>query len=458
VTLRRVLIANRGEIAVRVARACRALEVESVLACSDADRTSLAARRVDRVVCIGPALASRSYLDADAVVTAAIGAGCDAVHPGYGFLSERAAFRRLCDEAGIVFIGPRAEAIEAMGDKLTALRLAKAQGVPVIPGCDELKTAADARREAARIGFPVMLKASAGGGGRGMRVVRSADEIEDAFAAASAEAQSAFGDGTLYMEKYIERARHIEVQVFGDGEGHLVHLFERDCSVQRRHQKLIEEAPSPVVDAALREALTASALKLAGAVSYTGAGTVEFIVDLETKSYYFLEMNTRIQVEHPVTEAITGIDLVREQIRVAGGEPLSFSQSDVRFSGHAIECRINAEDAGDGFAPCPGTIAAWSEPQAPGVRIDSHCYPGYGVPPYYDSLLGKLIVRGEDRGDAIEKTLSALDCFAIEGIHTTLTFSRAIVADADFRRSAVTTGWLEQVFLPRYASHREAAT
>jgi acetyl-CoA carboxylase biotin carboxylase subunit len=450
VSVNRVLIANRGEIAVRIARACHALGIESVLACSEVDRASLAATLVDRVVCIGPAPASQSYLDLDAVVTAAIGTRCDAVHPGYGFLSERAPFRRLCDEAGVTFIGPRAEAIEAMGDKLTALRLAKAHGVPVIPGCEELKSAADAKRAAAAIGFPIILKASAGGGGRGMRVVRNADQVESALAAASAEANAAFGDGTLYMEKYIERARHIEVQVFGDEHGNLVHLGERDCSVQRRHQKLVEDAPSPVVDGPLRASLTASAIRLARAASYTGAGTVEFILDLEDAAFYFLEMNTRIQVEHPVTEAITAIDLVREQIRVAGGAPLSFGQRDVRFSGHAIECRINAENAREAFMPSPGVIVDWRAPGGPGVRVDSHCYAGCVVPPYYDSMIGKLIVHGKDRDDAIEKADSALERFLIEGIHTTLAFSRAIIAHEDFRRAAITTGWLETVFLPRY--------
>lgn len=455
-TVKRVLIANRGEIAVRIARACRKSGVEAVLACSDADRTSLAATMVDRIVCIGPAQAAHSYLDQDAVITAAIGAGCDALHPGYGFLSERASFRRLCDEAGVTFIGPRADAIAAMGDKLTALRLARENGVPTIPGCDALTSAGAATTEAARIGLPVILKASAGGGGRGMRVVRALHEIESAFAAASAEAQVAFGDGTLYMEKYLERARHIEVQVFGDAHGNIVHLGERDCSVQRRHQKLIEEAPSPVVDGALRDALTAAALRLAKAASYLGAGTVEFIMDSGSKAFYFLEMNTRIQVEHPVTEEITGIDLVSEQIRVAAGEPLSFSQADVKLSGHAIECRINAEEATAGFMPCPGTIVHWQQPDAPGVRVDTHCYPGYVIPPFYDSMIGKLIVRGKDRGEAIEKTLSALERFVIEGVHTTLAFSRAIISDDDFRRSAITTGWLESIFLPRYLNQYEA--
>jgi len=300
-----------------------------------------------------------------------------------------------------------------------------------------------------------MLKASAGGGGRGMRVVRTLKEVGNAFASASAEAQAAFGDGTLYMEKYIENARHVEVQVFGDTHGALVHLGERDCSVQRRHQKLIEEAPSPVVDERLRTSLTGAALALAKAASYVGAGTVEFIVDADSKACYFLEMNTRIQVEHPITEEITGIDLVSEQIRVAAGESLSFSQSDVRLSGHAIECRINAEDVADAFMPCPGAIVEWREPIASGVRVDTGCYPGYVIPPFYDSMIGKLIVRGEDRRDALARLVSALDDFVIEGVHTTLPFSRAIVADDDFAQSAITTDWLERVFLPRYLNHSE---
>ena len=452
----RVLIANRGEIAVRIARACRKLGIETVLACSQADRFSLAARTVDRTVCIGPAQAGRSYLDQNAVITAALGTRCDALHPGYGFLSERASFRRLCDEAGVNFIGPSAEAIAAMGDKLTALRLAKANEVPVIPGCEELKSADDALREGRRIGFPVILKASAGGGGRGMRVVRSPEKTHDAFVSAAAEARAAFGDATLYMEKYVEKGRHIEVQIFGDSLGKILHLGERDCTVQRRHQKLIEEAPSPVVDAKLRESLAASAVKLARAASYVGAGTVEFIMDLESRSCYFLEMNTRIQVEHPVTEEVTGVDLVAEQIRVAAGEPLSFSLRDVKMPRHAIECRVNAEDVQAGFAPCPGEILKWEQPEGSGVRVDTHCFAGYTVPPFYDSMLAKLVVCGDDRHAAIEGMLSALDRFVVEGVHTTLAFSRAIVSDDDFRNSRITTGWLESTFLPHYLNRSEA--
>jgi len=453
--LKRVLIANRGEIAVRIALACRKLGVESVLACSAADRDALPARLADRAVCIGPAQAAQSYLDPEAVITAAIGTGCDALHPGYGFLSERAAFRRLCDEAGLVFIGPDADAIAAMGDKLTALRIATANDVPTIPGCDELKSATDAREAARRIGLPVMLKASAGGGGRGMRIVRALDDIEAEFAGASAEAQAAFGDGTLYLEKYIARGRHIEVQVFGDTHGRLVHLGERDCSVQRRHQKLIEEAPSPVVTPVVRESLTASALRLAHAVRYAGAGTVEFIYDLDAEAFYFLEMNTRIQVEHPVTEEITGIDLVAEQILVAGGAPLSFSQDDVVLRGHAIECRINAEDPVQGFMPSPGTVSHWQPPADHAMRLDSHCCAGYTIPPFYDSMIGKLIVHGDNRAHAIERTLAALDAFRIDGVPTTLAFSRAVVGSAAFRDASVTTGWLENEFLPAYLQPEE---
>ena len=457
-TVKRILIANRGEIAVRIVRACNAVGVESVLACSDADRETLAARIADRVVCIGPAQATQSYLDQEAIIAAALGTGCDALHPGYGFLSERAAFRRLCDEAGIVFVGPQADAISAMGDKLTALRIAKAHDVPTIPGCEELKSAADASEAAKLIGLPVMLKASAGGGGRGMRIVRSLDDIEAAFVSASTEARAAFGDGTLYMEKYVERGRHIEVQVFGDTQGQIVHLGERDCSVQRRHQKLIEEAPSPAITPAIREALTASALRLARAARYTGAGTVEFIFDDESSSFYFLEMNTQIQVEHPVTEAITGIDLVAEQIRVAGGAALSFCQEDVTLSGHAIECRINAEDPLHGFSPCPETLTEWVAPSTLSARLDSHCYPGYTIPPYYDSMIGKLITHGGDREQAIERMLAAIDTMRIAGTRTTLAFSRAIVDSGPFRRADVTTGWLESEFLPRYLKSAETTS
>jgi acetyl-CoA carboxylase biotin carboxylase subunit len=443
----RVLVANRGEIAVRVVRACAKLGVEAVVAVSEADRDSLAARMAARAVCIGPARATDSYLRPELLVTAAKGTGCQAVHPGYGFLSERAAFSRMCAEAGLVFIGPGPDAIEAMGDKITAVRLAAQAGVPRVPGSDHLESPEQARAIARRIGYPVLLKATAGGGGRGMRVVRKEAELEIAMAAAAAEALAGFGDRTLYMEKYIERARHIEIQVLGDARGNVVHLGERECSTQRRHQKLIEESPSPVINGSLRAELGAAAVALAGRVRYQGAGTVEFVFDEDSGKYYFLEMNTRIQVEHPVTEMVTGRDLVAEQIRIAAGEPISFRQEDVRLRGHAIECRINAEDADHNFRPSPGRLSAWVAPEGEGVRVDTHCYRGYLVPPFYDSLLAKLIVHRADRAAAIELMGECLERFVVEGLHTTIPFHRRVLAHEDFRDGRVTTRWVEENFL-----------
>ena len=443
----RVFVANRGEIAVRVVRACEKLGIESVVAVSEADRDSLAARMATRAVCIGPARSTDSYLRAEVLVAAAKGTGCQAVHPGYGFLAERAAFSRMCAESGLVFIGPSPEAIEAMGDKITALRLAAQAGVPRVPGSERIASAEDARRSAREIGYPVLLKASAGGGGRGMRIVRSEGEIEQAIRGAAAEAQAAFGDPTLYVEKFIERARHIEIQVLGDAHGNVVHLGERECSTQRRHQKLIEEAPSPVIDRKLRAELGEAAVTLARRVRYQGAGTVEFVFDEDSRRFYFLEMNTRIQVEHPVTEMVTGHDLVAEQIRIAAGEPVSFAQDEVRVDGHAVECRINAEDAERNFAPSPGRLLAWAPPEGEGVRIDSHCYQGYLVPPFYDSLLAKVIVHASDRAAAIARMLEALDGFVINGVHTTIPFHKRVLAHDDFRGARVTTRWVEDSFL-----------
>jgi acetyl-CoA carboxylase biotin carboxylase subunit len=382
----------------------------------------------------------------NAIVTAAKGTGCQAVHPGYGFLAEKAAFARLCERHDLAFVGPPASAIAAMGDKLTALATARALDVPVVPGTGGVGSPDEIRRCAHEIGYPFLLKASAGGGGRGMRIVRGAGEIDDAFAGASAEARSAFGDPTLYMERYVERARHVEVQVLGDTHGNLVHLGERDCSTQRRHQKLIEESPSPVVDTALRTRMADAALRLAGHVGYVSAGTVEFLLDLDTRRFYFLEMNTRIQVEHPVTEMVTGVDLVAEQIRIAGGAPLSIAQDDVRLAGHAVECRINAEMPGRDFMPSPGRIAAWRPPAGAGIRVDTHCYAGYTVPPFYDSMLAKLVVHGPDRAAALARMSAALDAFGVQGVHTTLAFHRTVFAHPDFRENRVTTQWVENVF------------
>lgn len=446
--IRRVLIANRGEIAVRIVRACQSLGIETVVATSDADRETLAARMATRAVCIGPAPSRESYLRPEPLVMAAKGTGCDAIHPGYGFLSERAPFSRMCAENGIIFIGPAPEAIEAMGDKISAVNLAVAAGVPRVPGSGLVSDIAEARAFAKMQGFPFLIKASAGGGGRGMRIVRSAEELETALSAASAEAKAAFGDGAVYMEKFVERARHIEIQVLGDAHGNVVHLGERDCSTQRRHQKLIEEATSPAIDTKLREDLASAAVRLAQRVNYQGAGTVEFVFDEDTHAWYFLEMNTRIQVEHPVTEMITGRDLVAEQIRIASGAPISFSQAEVTFTGHAIEARINAEDFTNNFAPGPGRLTVWEPPQMDGVRIDTHCYPGYLVPPFYDSLLAKVIVHGRDRKDAVARLQAALARFRVEGVPTTIPFHLSVLAHADFGAARVTTRWVEETFLP----------
>jgi acetyl-CoA carboxylase biotin carboxylase subunit len=455
--IRRVLVANRGEIAVRVIRACQALGIDSVAAVSEADRDSLAARLATRAVCIGPAPARESYLRPELLVMAAIGTACDAIHPGYGFLSERAGFARLCAQHGLIFIGPSPEAIEAMGDKLAAVQLAAKAGISRVPGSGRIEGLADAAGFARKHGFPVLIKASAGGGGRGMRVVRAEADLARAIEAAAGEAMAAFGDGSLYVEKFIERARHIEVQVLGDSHGSIVHLGERDCSTQRRHQKLIEEAPSPAIDAHVREQMEHAAVLLARKVAYRGAGTVEFVYDEDSKRWHFLEMNTRIQVEHPVTEMVTGRDLVAEQIRIAGGEPLSFAQADVRLDGHAIECRVNAEDPRRNFAPGPGTVTAWKPPEGTGVRVDTHCHAGYRVPPFYDSLLAKVIVHAATRPAAVERMLAALGAFEVAGVPTTISLHRAVLAHPDFRSGRVTTRWVEETFLPSWIADGAAA-
>jgi acetyl-CoA carboxylase biotin carboxylase subunit len=447
--LKRVLVANRGEIAVRVVRACQALGVEAVAAVSEADVGSLAARLAGRQVLIGAPPPAQSYLSIERLVDAARRSGCDAVHPGYGFLSERAAFAQACVDAGLVFVGPTAQAISTMGDKITAARLAAEAGLTRVPGSDAVADADAAQAVAERIGYPVLVKASAGGGGRGMRVVRDAAQMAAAFASAGNEAQAAFGDATLYVEKLIERARHVEIQLMADQHGQVVHLGERECSTQRRHQKLIEESPSPALGATQREAMGAAAVALARRVGYHGAGTVEFVLDDRDGRFYFLEMNTRIQVEHPVTEMVTGIDLVAEQLRVAAGLPLSFTQAQLRHSGHAIECRINAEDPARNFLPRPGLVARWQAPQGEGLRCDSHCHDGYTVTPHYDSLLGKLIAHGATRALAIERMRGALQRLQVQGPATTVPFHLEVLAHEDFNAGRVTTRWVEEVFLPQ---------
>jgi acetyl-CoA carboxylase, biotin carboxylase subunit len=443
-SVRRVLIANRGEIAVRIIRACQSLAIETVAAVSEADRESMAARLANRAVCIGPARSIDSYLKVENLIAAAQGTGCDALHPGYGFLSERASLAQACAENDITFVGPSAENIMQMGDKLEARKIARSAGVPLVPGSDHAKNPDQAAQLAEEIGYPLLLKASAGGGGRGIKLVSNRDEIENTFRTAAAEARAAFGNDTLYMEKYVGNARHIEVQILGDSQGNVIHLGERDCSLQRRHQKIIEEAPAYAVPPEVRAKICNAAAVLARSIGYRSAGTIEFIYDNASAEFYFLEMNTRIQVEHPVTEMITGVDLVAQQLHIARGESLPFKQSDIRFAGHAIECRINAESPQHGFRPCPGHIADWQEPRGPGIRVDTHCFPGYFVPPYYDSLLAKLIVHADTRQGAENRTSQALDHFHVSGIDTLIPFLKTVIDDPEYRAGAVNTRWLEK--------------
>ena len=424
--IRRILIANRGEIAVRIVRACHDLGIEAIVAFSEADRDSLGVRLADRAICIGPPQASASYLDQRTILAAALALGVDAIHPGYGFLAENAAFSAACAAEGIIFVGPPPHAITQMGNKVEARRLAIELDVPVIPGSPEPVGADAAIKVAEEVGYPVMLKASAGGGGRGMRLARDAAELAEILGSASAEAKAAFGDGAIYVERYVGRARHIEVQVVFDTHGNGISLGDRDCTIQRRYQKLIEEAPS-ALPGATKQAMSDAALQLCRHVGYTGVGTVEYLFDQDRQEFYFIEMNTRLQVEHPVTELVTGLDLVELQLRVAAGEPLPLTQADVRTLGHAIEFRINAEDPAAGFRPSAGTLAVWSPPSGPGVRVDTHCYAGYRVPPYYDSLLAKVIVWGADRASAYARARRALAEFEVTGLATTLPFHRWIL-------------------------------
>jgi acetyl-CoA carboxylase biotin carboxylase subunit len=449
----RVLVANRGEIAVRVIRACQSLGIETVAAVSDADRESMAAKLADRSVCIGPARSTESYLKVENLIAAAQGTGCDALHPGYGFLSERASLAQACVDNRIIFVGPTAENITQMGDKLEARKIARGAGLPLVPGSDQAKNPHEAAELAKEIGYPLLLKASAGGGGRGIKLVWNAHEIEDTFRMAAAEARAAFGNDTLYMERYVGNARHIEVQILGDQHGNIIHVGERDCSLQRRHQKIVEEAPAYAVPPQVRAQICHAAATLARSIAYQSAGTIEFIYDNDTQAFFFLEMNTRIQVEHPVTEMITGIDLVAAQLHIARGEPLSHRQSDITFTGHAIECRVTAESPQHGFRPCPGLISQWQAPTGPGIRLDTHCYAGYFVPPYYDSLLAKLIVRGNRRDDAANRTVQALDEFRVAGVDTLIPFLKEVISDAEYRAGNVNTRWLEKK-LEDYSAHQ----
>lgn len=445
--IEKVLIANRGEIALRVIRACREMNIRTVAVYSQADAESLHVKLADEAFCIGPPPSQRSYLHIPALISTAVVTGADAIHPGYGFLSENANFAEICADHRIKFIGPSVKAINLMGDKATARETMRKANVAVVPGSHGLiDTEAAAFKIASEIGYPVIIKATAGGGGRGMRVATDSVQLGTALASARSEASASFGDGGVYIEKYLKPIRHVEIQVMADAHGNYIHVGERDCSVQRRHQKLIEESPSPALTAEMREKMGQAAVQAAKSINYEGAGTVEFIFAVD--KFYFMEMNTRIQVEHPVTEMITGIDLIKEQIRVASGMKLSYKQSDVQFRGHAIECRINAEDPDRNFLPSPGKVDAYIAPGGPGVRIDSHCYPGYSIPPHYDSLLSKLICWGADRTEAIQRMQRALDEYAITGVRTTIPFHQKVLAHAAFQAGDVHTDFIEKYMMP----------
>ncbi len=438
---KKILIANRGEIALRIIRAARELGVRTVAVYSEADRDSLHVKFADEAVCIGPPASKESYLNIPRIIAAAEVTNADAIHPGYGFLAENANFADICGSSGITFIGPHPDAINAMGDKALAKDTMRKAGVPVVPGSDGIiSNLTDAMRIAGEIGYPVIIKATAGGGGRGMRIVRSGDELENAFRTASHEAESAFGNAAVYIEKYIEEPRHVEIQVMGDRFGTIIHYGERDCSIQRRHQKLVEEAPSPALTPELRAAMGAAAVKGAKSVDYVGAGTIEFLLD-KNKNFYFMEMNTRIQVEHPVTEEVYSVDLLKTQIRMAAGEKLRKTAPKPEW--HAIECRINAEDPYQGFRPSPGRITSLHFPGGFGVRVDTHAYQDYLIPPYYDSLVAKLIVKGRTRDEAVEKMYHALDEFIIEGIKTTIPFHKKLMRNDRFRSGNFDTKFIE---------------
>ena len=443
----KVLIANRGEIALRILRSCRELGISTVAVYSTVDRSALHVQLADEAVCVGEGPSNKSYLNIPNILAAATSRGVDAIHPGYGFLAENDRFAEMCRDHGITFIGPSPHAIRSMGDKSTAKSTMQTVGVPTVPGSEGLLPNPEAAAElAAAMGYPVMIKATAGGGGRGMRLVPSPDQLVKLYKAAQGEADAAFGNPGLYMEKFIDRPRHVEVQILADRHGNVVHLGERDCSIQRRHQKLLEEAPSPALDPELRRRMGEAAVAAARSINYEGAGTVEFLLD-RSGGFYFMEMNTRIQVEHPVTEMVTGIDLIAEQLRIAGGEPISVRQEDIQMNGHAIECRINAEDAQHNFRPAPGRITGWLPPGGPGVRVDSHVYTGYDIPPFYDSLIGKLIIWAPNRPAALERMKRALNECAVTGIPTTVDFHLRMLDRPEFQRGDVHTKFVEEEML-----------
>ncbi|HTZ19642.1 MAG TPA: acetyl-CoA carboxylase biotin carboxylase subunit [Opitutaceae bacterium] len=449
--IQKILIANRGEIALRIVRACRELGIKTLAVYSEADVQSLHVQLADEAICIGGSRSADSYLRADRVIAAAEIADADAIHPGYGFLSENAKFAEQCKSCNIKFIGPTAHAISQMGDKAIAKDTVRKAGVPIVPGSDgPIDSEAEATKVARKIGYPVIIKAVAGGGGKGMRIAHNDMSFAKEYHVARSEAEKAFGNGQVYLEKYIERPRHIEFQILADSHGHVVHLGERDCSIQRRHQKLIEESPSPFLTASLRKVMGKAAVKAAEAVEYENAGTIEFLVDPKGR-FYFIEMNTRIQVEHAVTEEVTGIDLIKQQIRIANGEKLDFDQSDITWTKHAIECRINAEDPSRNFTPSPGIIGLYYAPGGHGVRVDSHVYSGYTIPPYYDSMIGKLICYGTTRKTALERTYRALSEYLIRGVKTTIPLHKAIMSDPTFIEGKATTAYLDE-FMSRTPS------
>ena len=443
--INKVLIANRGEIAVRIIRACREMGIETVAVYSKADETALHVQLADEAVCIGPAASKDSYLNMENIISATVISGADAIHPGFGFLSENARFAEMCRQCHITFIGPSPELIHKMGNKSEARKTMMEAGVPVVPGTREpVYTAEEARKMADAMGYPVMIKASSGGGGKGMRISRSPEDFEENFQMAQMESVSSFNDDTMYIEKYIESPRHIEFQILGDACGHVIHLGERDCSIQRRHQKVLEESPSPAIDDELREKMGHTAVQAARAVGYESAGTIEFLLDKD-KNYYFMEMNTRIQVEHPVTEFVTNVDLIKSQIRIATGEPLNIRQEDIEFKGHAIECRINAENPEQNFRPSPGKIERLHLPGGKGIRVDTAVYAGYTISPYYDSKIAKLIVLGKSRNEAIKKMKSALSEFIVDGIDTNVDFQMEIMNHPKFQSGDFSTDFIEQM-------------
>lgn len=447
---RRVLIANRGEIAVRIIKACKELDIETVLVISEADRDSMGAKLADNVVCIGPPQAHLSYLNIPIIISTALNSAADAIHPGYGFLAENPELPEACEKNEVIFIGPRSKTMRQLGDKLCARSLASRSNVPMTAGSEGLRSFQDVEAEAQQIGFPVIFKAAAGGGGRGMRIVMEPKDLKKAYDMASNEALKSFGDATLFVERYVQNARHVEVQILGDNFGRVIHLGQRDCSAQRRYQKVVEEAPPVGLPNDLTERMSKAAVTLAQSINYNSAGTVEFLMDKDRNEFFFMEVNTRIQVEHPVTEEITGFDLVKEQIRIAFGDPLSVNQSDIKFKGHAIECRVTADDADNDFMPTPGLITGFRIPNGDNIRVDTHCYQGYMISPFYDSLLAKVIAKGETRSAAIENMKSALSNFEISGVPTNIPFLQYLINEPEFVSGNISIKWLENTVLPKY--------